>query len=368
MQNFDDSALGRARVVDNSELTRYYSDIEKIGFGALWKVANDIEPWEPHSLTSICHWEYEKIRPHLIRSTELVTPQQAGRRVLYLINPKRKDIRAACGMLYAGLQITNPGEFTPAHHHKASALRFIIEGQNGYTIVNGHRIALNALDFVITPNGCWHEHGVEKNGKTCIWLDGLDIPMVNAFEANDYAVLDGQQEQLFPLDFSPNVFGANGMLPVNHEWNQPFSPLFKYTWENTYKALKNMEKVHQGSPYDGIMMDFVNPSTGGPVMKTLGAAMQMIRPNERTKAHKHTGSIVYCVAVGKGYSIINGQKIGWKSGDTFCVPSWAWHEHANETSGDAFLFQFNDLPVIKSMQWYMERPYEENGGHQNVLS
>ena len=58
-----------------------------------------------------------------------------------------------------------------------------MEGSGAYTIVDGHKMTLGANDFVLTPNGTWHEHGVSEDGTTCIWQDGLDIPLVNALEA-----------------------------------------------------------------------------------------------------------------------------------------------------------------------------------------
>ncbi len=41
-----DNQMGRARVKDNPELEAFYEDLAKIDTGALWTVANDIEPWE----------------------------------------------------------------------------------------------------------------------------------------------------------------------------------------------------------------------------------------------------------------------------------------------------------------------------------
>ena len=64
-------------------------------------------------------------------------------------------------------------------------------------------------------------------------------------------------------------------------------------------------------------------------MSTIGAAMQMLRPGEHTQAHRHTGSIMYQVAKGTGYSIIGGRRFDWVENDIFCVPSWELHEHAN---------------------------------------
>lgn len=39
-----------------------------------------------------------------------------------------------------------------------------MEGRGAYTIVDGHEMTLGANDFVLTPNGTWHEHGVRSDG------------------------------------------------------------------------------------------------------------------------------------------------------------------------------------------------------------
>jgi hypothetical protein len=43
----------------------------------------------------------------------------------------------------------------------ASALCFIMEGPDAYTVVDGRKVTLGANDLVLTPNGTWHMHGVE---------------------------------------------------------------------------------------------------------------------------------------------------------------------------------------------------------------
>lgn len=364
---YDDSVLGRARVQTTPELEAYYKELETLGAGALWTVANDIEPWEPRSSSVPMLWKYEQLRSLVLKSSELVTPEQAGRRVVYLVNDKRRDVSAAVGWLYTGIQVTRPGESTSAHRHKASALRFIMEGEGGYTVVDGNKIMLEVNDFVITPNSTWHEHGVEAGGKTCIWQDGLDIPLVNALEANDYAVYDGKQPLIAPINYSPLTYGSGaGLVPADKEWDKPYSPLFKYSWKHVYPALLEAAKVNDGSPYDGILMHYTNPVTGGPVMQTMGASIQLLRAGEHTKAHKHTGSFVYQCAKGHGYSIIDGKRFDWKERDIFCVPSWAYHEHVNlSETEDACLFSFNDLPVITTLGLYQEKVHPD--GYQQVV-
>lgn len=366
-QNQSDDQYGRARVQNTPELEAYYKELENLGAGALWTVANDIEPWEPKSNSVPMLWKYDDLRDLVLKSSELVTPEQAGRRVVYLVNDKRKDVAAVVGWLYSGIQITRPGESTSAHKHKASALRFIMEGEGGYTVVDGNKITFEVNDFVITPNSTWHEHGVDPNGKTCIWQDGLDIPLINALEANDYAVFDGKQPLDVPLNYSPINYGTAGIIPADKVWDKPYSPLFKFSWKKVYPALVEASKSNKINPFDGVIMQYSNPMTGGHVMQTMGAAMQLLPAGFKGKAHKHTGSFVYQCAKGKGYTIIDGKRFDWKTRDIFCVPSWAWHEHHNASeTEDACLFNFNDLPVIEKLGLYQGKKYTENDGFQII--
>ncbi|MEP7244940.1 MAG: cupin domain-containing protein, partial [Gammaproteobacteria bacterium] len=170
---YREDVAGRANVADTPELVAYYAELERFATGALWTVANKIEPWQPKSESVPMIWRYRDLRACVVRSAELVTPEQAGRRVIYLNNPGRRDVAAAVGWLYSGLQTMKPGELASAHAHSASALRFIMEGQGAFTIVDGHKMTLGRNDFVLTPNGTWHEHGVSADGTPCIWQDGL---------------------------------------------------------------------------------------------------------------------------------------------------------------------------------------------------
>ncbi len=365
-ENHRESVAGRADVADTPELLAYYDELETLDAGALWTVANKIEPWQPKSSSVPVLWRYDDLRAHVLRSLDLVSPEKAGRRVIYLNNPGRRDVAAAVGWLYSGLQVMHPGEVASAHAHSASALRFIMEGSGAYTIVDGHKITLGENDFVLTPNGTWHEHGVSAEGSTCIWQDGLDIPLVNTLEANFYAVhKDLRQDVGHPVDDMSHSWGAPGLQPTGGTWSKGYSPLLKYEWAPTYAALTRYAGATDGSLFDGILMNYVNPVTGGPVMQTIGAAMQMLRPGERTRSHRHTGSFVYQVAKGSGHSIIDGRRFDWKARDIFCVPSWAWHEHANASaSEDACLFTFNDLPVMNALGLYREEAFPDDAGQQ----
>jgi len=321
-----ENVIGRANVEDTPELEAYYHALEGEALGALWTVANEIEPWYPQPKSVPTLWRWKKIESFVRKAAELVSAEKAARRVVMLVNPGRKEWSAAAGLLYTGVQVMNPGEFTSAHRHQASALRFIMEGRGAYTVVDGERLALGARDLVLTPNGTWHDHGVEPGGTQCVWQDGLDIPLMNSLDANFYEVHPDVVQKPTPLS--------------RENWSRPYSPVFHYRWDDSYKALKESQGI----------FEYSNPLTGGPIMPTMGARLELIK--KETSSRRHTGSVIYQVAAGHGWSVVGGQRLEWEEKDIFCVPSWTRYQHGADS--EAVLFSFNDLPAMRALALYRE--------------
>ena len=79
----------------------------------------------------------------------------------------------------------------------------------------------------------------KSDGTPCIWQDGLDIPLVNALEANFYAVHPELQQAVgYPVDDMTQHLGQSRPAARHGEWSKGYSPLFKYEWEPTYEALQ----------------------------------------------------------------------------------------------------------------------------------
>ncbi len=320
-----ENVVGRANVEDTPALEAYYRELESRDLGALWNVANDIEPWFPQPKSMPMHWKWRDVEPLVRKAPELVQAEKAARRVVMLVNPGRKEWSAAAGLLYTGVQIMNPGEFTSAHRHQASALRFVMEGRGAFTVVDGERLELGARDFVLTPNGTWHDHGVDADGTQCIWQDGLDIPLMNSLDANFYEVHPQTVQSPAPLS--------------RENWQKPYSPTFLYKWDSSHAELKKHKSF-----------EYTNPLTNGPVMPTMGARLELV--NGTTKQIRHTGSVIYQVATGHGWSEIAGQRFEWEEKDIFCIPSWAPYRHG--ASSEAVLFSFNDFPAMKALSLFRQ--------------
>ncbi len=58
----------------------------------LWAQMAKLNPQLPNPKAVPHKWDYDEIRPHLLRAGELITEKQAERRVLMLVNPSRGEL------------------------------------------------------------------------------------------------------------------------------------------------------------------------------------------------------------------------------------------------------------------------------------
>ena len=346
------------------DLDLFYQDVQNHNSRGLWTLGGDNLTTEPEPKALPFMWKWSEFRPLMYRASELVPVEMAERRVLVFANPGLGGRPSATSTLMANLQIINPGEIARSHRHTPSAFRVIVEGTGAYTTVEGEKTYMDEGDFITTPSWTWHDHGNEGDSPM-VWLDGLDVPFVNMLEVGFYDQLETQAQNLIRADdMSLRLYGAGSMRPTWEHHQGLHSPLLNYKFQRAYDALKELAKDTEGSPYDGICLEYTNPQTGGPALATIACFVQLLEPGRHTKAHRHTGGTIFHVIKGKGYSVIRGERFDWQAKDTFVVPSWAFHEHVAED--EAVLFSYNDSPLQQPFGLYREEAYEENGGHQLV--
>jgi gentisate 1,2-dioxygenase len=328
---------------DIGSLEELYEALPALNYEPLWTIKGALTP-EPATQMQPVLWHYDEVRALIMRAGELISAEDADRRVLAFKNPGTSDheIARSTDTLWAAMQLVLPGEVAPPHRHTAAALRFIVEGSGGYSVVEGRRVDMQRGDFVLTPNWTWHEHGHAGEGPM-IWLDGLDLPMTNTLKLI-FAEFGGEGPAARTL---PGTALRSG--EVKPRWDSaPDAPTLIWRFADVEAALEEF-RDDDGSPYDDLIVEYQDPQTGGPVMPTLSAYMQLLRPGVETKPHRHTSSAVYHVARGSGTSIISGQRFDWSEGDTFALPTWAEHQHRNPSGEDALLFSFSDEPAIRAL-------------------
>lgn len=328
----------------------FYEQVERESAIPLWKILGDVVTPEPRPRCAPVLWSYERVRPLLMQAGEVITAKEAQRRVLVLENPGLRDTRITPS-LYAGLQMVLPGEIAAAHRHAASALRLVIEGTGAYTTVDGEKISMHPGDFILTPSWTFHDHA-NFSAEPVVWLDGLDIPMVNFFDAgfaerysaetypivvNEGDSLARYGENLVPLDY----------IPVKHA-----VPMFTYPYSRSRTTLARLHENGMLHPCHGTKMQFSNPVTGGYPMPTIAAFLQMLPPGFQGAAYRSTDSTIYAVIEGSGRTRAGATSLAWREHDIFVVPSWCPVSH--ECDDASILFSFSDRAAQKALGIWRE--------------
>ncbi|KAH8703435.1 RmlC-like cupin domain-containing protein [Talaromyces proteolyticus] len=322
-----------AESAERIKLNNFFECLSNKNVAPLWISLQKMVPPKPNPTGVIALWPYASMRPSLIESGTVVSAEEAERRVLMLVNPAL-TAPYTTDTIYAGLQLILPGETAPAHRHMAFALRFIIEGSQGFTAVEGEKIMMERGDVILTPRWGWHDHG-NDGSDPMIWLDGLDLPVF----------------RLLPINFAEN-----------YEHNRYPSELvseskFKITWSTVSRDLDTDKLVQPYARYDYRLPD------GSHVSETISAQAERVTAGYTTQKSQETCSFVYHVYEGQGYSTIlppNGQeqKVSWEAKDTFSVPAWSVISHTcTMNSGNAYLFAINDRPMVEALGFARRERY-----------
>ena len=153
-----------------------------------------------------------------------------------------------------------------------------------------------------------------------------------------------------PDNFSSKIFGHARPTWIKSSFQ---APPYRYPWEETNASLQAL-KESAGDPFDGVLLEYSNPHTGGPTLPTFSCRVQLLRPKEKTRSHRHTSTTVYYGFRGNGLTKVSANNFVWEKGDIFVVPSWQWHSHENPSSEDAILFSITDQPSTEALGLYRE--------------
>ena len=330
----------------------FYKDIDQLNMAPLWEVLSNLVTPCPKT-NAIPHiWKWSDVKKHVLTAGEIISAEEAERRVLVLENPGMKGDSKITDTLYAGLQLILPGEVAPSHRHTQSALRFIMDGNGAYTTVDGEKTTMFPGDFIITPSWTWHDHGNESN-KPMIWLDGLDIPIIRQFTSSFAEKLEQDKQIIKKPEGDSLARYGSGLLPVKSiNSNKTVSPVFSYPFIRTREALEKMKNSDKLDECHGIRLKYTNPLNGGHAIPTMATFMQLLPKSFVGEKYRSTDGTIYCVVEGSGKTSIGQENFRWSKGDIFVVPGWTMVKH--NTNEEAVLFSFSDRPIQEMLGLFRE--------------
>ena len=96
-------------------------------------------------------------------------------------------------------------------------------------------------------------------------------------------MLPGDADDAFSPDYSQRVYGqggfSSGFIPEQRGAGAA-SPMYLYRYDMMREILEKC-RHWDGDPHEALMVEYVNPTSGLPVYKTMTFFMQMLRPGER---------------------------------------------------------------------------------------
>lgn len=318
----------------------------------LWNLDHAERQSDPRTRVKPHVWKWHDIYDSLLQAREKISLSGGSveRRVIRLVNPGMAESDMTSHTLLLSFQLIQPGEVAPAHRHTMAAIRFILRGKGAYTNVDGQKMVMEDGDLILTPQWAWHEHAHEGD-EPMVWIDGLDVPFIQSLQAISF---QPYREGRLPVNEALDPHAYYGMTRPIGNTDQEHMPLLHYHWRDIYPSLQRLARG-AGSPHDGVALEYINPATNGSTLPTLSCWIQMLRAGEKTKTHRHNSTSIYHAFRGSGTTIINNEPFDWEKGDTFIVPLWSWHEHANRSQNEeAILFSMHDLPILKAFGLYRE--------------
>jgi gentisate 1,2-dioxygenase len=335
-----------------SDLQAFEHALARHHLAPLWRVMRALAPRAPAPSVAPAFWSAALLREQALAAGRLISAADAERRVLVLENPALPGESRATSSLYAGVQLLLPGETARAHRHTASALRLILEGEGAHTSVEDERVRLHRGDFVITPSWKFHAHG-NDGAEPVLWLDGLDVPLVNLLGVGfSEDAAPGQPALRRPEGDSLARYGA-GVVPVDFERRGAASPLFCYPYQRTREALQRMRRSEEWDAAQGLKVAYTDPTTGRSPIPTMGAFMQLLPAGFVTCRQRVTDGAVFAVVEGHGRVEIAAEHWDIAPGDIFVVPGWTWHRL--QARAELILFSFSDRPLQQQLYLWREQ-------------
>jgi gentisate 1,2-dioxygenase len=337
----------------NIQLARqaYYEKAGKYNMAPLWEVLKDLVTPEPKSNCQPAVWKFSDVKKLMLEAGEVITAEEAERRVLVLENPGMPGKSRVTNSLFAGIQLILPGEIADVHKHSASAIRFVLEGDGAYTAVEGEKSMMRHGDFIITANWAPHDHG-NPGKQPVMWLDVLDLPTINHFETSFAEHPDEKMQKTDHEDGDSFERFATGVLPDGMPATQNRSPVINYPYAKMRPILDRLKKTGDIDKRHGARVRYANPINGGPVLPTMGAYLALFPKGYAGEPYRSTDGTVFAVAEGNGTTTIDGKPLAWGVNDVFVIPPWKRYSH--NAASEAVLFSISDRPAQEALGIWRE--------------
>jgi gentisate 1,2-dioxygenase len=163
-----------------------------------------------------------------------------------------------------------------------------------------------------------------------VWLDGLDIPLVRAF---------------------------NGTFREDHdEWvkpDKPFGGLIHFPYARAREVLESLATKGAPDAHLGHVMRYSDPQTGGWAMPTIAAMIRLLPAGFATQAYRSSDGMVFACVEGSGRIQVGEESFEMSPHDIAVVPGWM--PYTLHASRDWILFSYSDRAAQERLGFWREQ-------------
>lgn len=110
------------------------------------------------------------------------------------------------------------------------------------------------------------------------------------------------------------------------------------------KALKAEDVKMEWEPANGVWFGSLCTKALGFDNRIIEVDCHIYPPRSHSVTHKHNEAIIIILRAA-GYSILDGERIDWKPGDTLYVGQGVWHQHHITSDEPAMALAIKPLPL-----------------------
>ena len=139
--------------------------------------------------------------------------------------------------------------------------------------------------------------------------------------------------------FEQNIEPHSHVMPHLWKWSHIYDGLMRA------RELVNMEMAERRT------LRLSTPGGNGWATPTIHMSVQLVRPGEIAKAHRHSLTALRFIVQGNGAcTTVEGERFMMSPGDLILTPNWSWHDHFNGTNEDIVWLDGHDGPLVKSLE------------------
>lgn len=145
-----------------------------------------------------------------------------------------------------------------------------------------------------------------------------------------------------------------------------------WQWTSLKEILTEVAEIASPAAIERRVLEMMDPREHYPdgegAIGTMTACVQMLKPGEKARPHRHSMNAIRFVieSAGGAKTIVDGKDLPMEPGDLVLTPGWCWHAHVHEGSAPVIWLDVLDLPLHRFLGTEAFQPGPVTGARERT--